>query len=539
MKKKTHSGRPRRKTSFRKHFARREFSPGHKASPAPGKKSRIEVDPANAGGDFSYILERYDFPSGFDKRCRDEAARACKKNTAPGERLDLTAENIITIDGETARDFDDAVSINTITSGFLLGVHIADVSHYIAMNSWLDREAQKRGNSVYLLDQVIPMLPEELSNDLCSLVEGKPRLTCSCFMHISMQGKILSYDFKKSLIKSRKRCTYREVQDILDGKKADTELESLLAKASVLARLLGEKRLEFGSIDFETDEQQITLDAKGFPVEIKRKQRLFSEQIIEEFMLCANICAAEKLTVQKTGIFRVHDAPDEKKIRTFLETVHDLGYRIKEAGHKNRYQAFLENITDEERKRVLSTLLLHCMKQAKYSVNNTGHYGLGFPRYTHFTSPIRRCSDLIVHRMLFADSGRLVYSADELEKIAEKTSLCERTAVEAERDLYKIKSARFMAGLIGKIFNTVVSGIIPRGIFVQDPATGIEGFVSAYAFPESSRYNEEKKIFQKKDGSPLYFTGDRIRVKLIKVNTARCFIDFVPVESQKFSNRHF
>ncbi len=500
--------------------------------------------------DFNNLVARYDYELEFPRSVREEAEAIHKKGVEDDlSRLDLQKDFVITIDGETAKDFDDAVSLDFRDDVYHLGVHIADVSHYVEKDSKLDKLAVRRGTSVYLIDHVIPMLPEVLSNDLCSLVEGKPRLTFSCLMEIDASGKMLRYQFKKSVIKSRRRSTYTEIQKVLDGNlDLGPEFKEKVILFNNLKGILFRKRMREGSINLESDELFFEPGKAGRIVKIFPKLRLESERIIEEFMLSANICAADFLSKAGAGVYRIHESPDEEKLLRFKHLVGLRGHRLgggfvnplQQKG-KNHLNDFIESIKDASERKLFSFLLLTSFKQARYSDANVGHYGLAFPLYTHFTSPIRRYPDLLVHRLIHHalkkdERGKhlkALYHGSDLERLSTESSSLERKAVAAEREYHKIKSIRYLSERIGATFDTLVLGIIPRGIFVRDLETGVEGFVDGFFLEryagENLRYDEKDLVFRKRSGETAFSIGQKLRVELVSVNPERLFVDFRPV----------
>ncbi|MFC1504600.1 ribonuclease R family protein [Spirochaetota bacterium] len=504
----------------------------------PGK-SDVFIDPEKPEKDIIYILQKYrydrSFPTDVNNAVKGFNERMIEKEA--NDRTDLRKMTTVTIDGDDAKDFDDAISIEFNDNIYTLGVHIADVSFFVKSGSAGDAESEKRGTSVYLIDTVVPMLPEKLSNDLCSLKEGRDRLTFSCFMDISLHGDLKKYRFEKTVIQNTKRLTYKKVQSILDKKRGGKDAVGLLlVTAAELAEILYKKRIEMGAIDFESDEKEIMLKKDGSVASVIKKDRLFSERIIEEFMLMANKCAADVLASHRTGIFRVHGHPDEKKIENFERIAKEKGYGIKKHKTRNTYQHLLERITDKAEHEVLSYLLLISMQQAEYSIHNIGHYGLGFRKYTHFTSPIRRYPDLEVHRglkeILFGTalkSRKKRGGLKKLDLIAKKSSIAERKAVDAEREYNKIKSVRFMRGMLGEVFEAAVVGVLRRGIFVRCIENGIEGFVVKYDFEKRLYFNEKSNTFTDGRNRHVFEIGSKLKVRLASVNIEKMMIDFTPV----------
>ncbi len=467
------------------------------------------------------------------------------------DRVDLSKEIIFTIDGEDAKDFDDAVSLRKEGDRYHLGIHIADVSHFIKENSPLDEEALRRSNSVYLVNKVIPMFPEPISNYLCSLVEGQYRLTYSCFVEIDLNGRIKSYDFKRSVIKSIRRCTYQEVEEFLNKKKSlSPKIDNVLILMNELKTILRQRRIEEGSINFASYEQSFVIGREKVQ-SVRMNPSLVSENLIEEFMLIANICAARALTDYGLGIYRIHDLPKTEKLISFERFVSQLGYRMPKLGTlnplqekgKNRYVIFLDGIDEPDIKRNLSFLLLISMSQAEYSIDNIGHYGLAFKKYTHFTSPIRRYPDLAVHRLLSyiyknkitkleLSSSKKKKPTKELrthlKKVARLASENERKAIDAEREYSKVKSMRYLQDHSGQVMEAMVMKVKENGIFVQILDTGMEGFINMYDLEPDLFFDPDRESYKRKK-KVIYELGTHLHVKLSSLNFNKLFIDFKPI----------
>lgn len=467
------------------------------------------------------------------------------------DRVDLSKEIVFTIDGEDAKDFDDAVSLRKEGDRYHLGVHIADVSYFIKENSPLDEEALRRSNSVYLVNRVIPMFPEPISNYLCSLVEGQYRLTYSCFVEIDLDGRIKSYDFKRSVIKSIRRCTYQEVEEVLNKKKSlSLKIDSALILMNELKTILRQRRVEEGSINFTSYEQSFVIGREKVK-SVKMNSSLISENLIEEFMLIANICAARTLTDYGLGIYRVHNLPKTEKLISFERFVNQLGYRMPKSGTlnplqekgKNRYVIFLDRIDDPDIRRNLSFLLLISMSQAEYNIDNIGHYGLAFKKYTHFTSPIRRYPDLAVHRLLsyiyknkttklelFPSKKKkpIKEFKNHLKKISQLASENERKAVDAEREYSKVKSMRYLQDCFDQVMEAMVMKVKENGMFVQILDTGIEGFINMYDLEPDLFFDPDREAYKRKK-KVIYELGTHLHVKLSNLNFNKLFIDFKPI----------
>lgn len=478
--------------------------------------------------DFSNLLFKYDLSDNFLDKSLEELKIYDKLDFEAiyAKRKDLSSNFIITIDGETAKDFDDAISVSKEENDrYRLGVHIADVSFFVHAGSSLDLEAFDRGTSVYLIDRVVPMLPFRLSNDLCSLVEGRKRLTLTCDMTINSKGEIYSYEFYFSVIENKRRTTYKEVESVLSGENSfGDEFDAFIKLCLELRNILHAKRVNEGSVEIESNELDFKLDGEGHVIDVHEKERLFSESIIEEFMLSANQCAANFLKKHDTGIFRVHEAPYLEKLEAFNEIVKQKGFDLPKGGSfnpllkkaKNKYQIFLEQIKDRSLKKIFSYYLLTSFNKAVYDENSVGHYGLAFKNYTHFTSPIRRYPDLIVHRLIqkIMASKIILYKKKALTDIAKQSSHRERRAVDAEREYWKLKSMRYLQNKIDEKFECIVSGKTEFGYFLKELKTGIEGFCQySYYLPPK----ENKSEFE---------VGDRVWAKLVSLDFRNVHIDF-------------
>jgi len=455
-------------------------------------------------------------------------------------RKDLTDKLIITIDGDDAKDFDDAISIDLLENGnYCLGVHIADVTHYVKKDSAIDRAAFSRGTSVYLIDTVVPMLPFELSNELCSLKPNKVRLAVSVFMEITPRGKVEGYEICESFIKSSNRMTYANVTKILDGdEKLCTQyahLVSMLHQMKRLAAILKKKRISEGSIEFETHESKITLDHSGQPLSVERYPITLSNGIIEEFMLICNVTVAKHLVAKGLPcVFRVHETPDAMRLERLGEILPILGidYPLGVNPRPRDFQKILELVKTEEISEVVNYLLLRSMAKAKYSEKNQGHFGLGFDTYCHFTSPIRRYADVAVHRILKESlkgdlSERLIKHYKEVAVSAAVTaSVTEINAAEAELQWKSVKKAEYMANKIGERYSGTITHIMPSGFFVELPDT-VEGFVAASTLEDDIYVLEENGVSMVGLSTKRAFTvGDRIEIKVAAVDTERVFVDF-------------
>ncbi|MBN2605612.1 MAG: ribonuclease R [Bacilli bacterium] len=456
-------------------------------------------------------------------------------------RRDLRDEMIITIDGDDSKDFDDAVIVKKLSNGnYHLGVHIADVSHYVTKDSVLDLEAYERGTSVYLPGRVVPMLPVNLSNHICSLVPNEDRLTISCDMEIDKSGKVIKNDIYPSVIKSYKRMTYSKINKIFNG---DIELNNeyidlieMFYDMRNLAKILKKKRDKIGSINFETDEAYITLDEDGKAVDITLRERGISENIIEEFMLKANQVVAEHVFwLNLPFIYRIHDKPKPEKIERLVRMSTALGYKIKGKTEISNFelQKLLETVEGTPSEKGINLLMLRSMQKAIYSENNVGHYGLAFSHYTHFTSPIRRYPDLIVHRLLreyfFLGNQSLDtihYYQEHMPAIAKQASETERRAMLLEREVVDMKKAEYITRYINKVFDGIISSVTSFGIYVTLPNT-VEGLVHISELADDYyTYDENLMLLVGERKKKIYRVGDNVRVKVTNTNIFDGEVDF-------------
>lgn len=498
------------------------------------------------GVDILSIIRRYDLPEAFPEEVLEEA-EAIPDTIDPKElegRRDLRDKKMVTIDGADAKDLDDAVSVERLPNGnYLLGVHIADVSYYVKEGSALDREAYRRGTSVYLVDRVIPMLPHRLSNGICSLNPRVDRLTISCEMEIDAEtAEVVRYEIFPSVIRTNERMTYDAVRRILVDN--DPELieryEDLVDDFRLmeeLARKLRQKRMERGAIDFDFQEAKILVDEQGKPIDVQVRPRTIAEQIIEEFMLKANETVAEHFYwLRVPFIYRVHEDPDPEKMQAFLEFVSTLGYVVRGKAdkiHPRALQQLLEAVKGTPEEQVISTVMLRSMKQARYEAECRGHFGLSTPYYTHFTSPIRRYPDLIVHRMIrrMWEKGGVAPEEEEalherMRQIAEHSSERERIAVDAERETEDLKKAEYMLERIGEEFDAVVSSVTSFGLFVRLPNT-IEGLVHiSYLTDDYYHFHEKHLALVGERTGNVFRIGDAVRVRVLNVNVDEHTIDF-------------
>jgi ribonuclease R len=491
------------------------------------------------------ILRKHDLPDRFPEDALAAAA------SVPGVihaddlkgRIDLRERVTVTIDGENARDFDDAVSVQKEGRGAIrLWVSIADVSHYVRPGSPLDREAYLRGTSVYFPDRCIPMLPEELSNGICSLNPYLDRLTVTAEILFDKAGAIMESSFYPSIIRSSARLTYTAVKKILsdnDPQLTDTYSALLedLKLMETLALCLMEKRKKRGSIDFDLPEPEIILDLQGETLAIIRAERNLAHRIIEEFMLAANEAVASFIEARNIpSLYRVHEPPDPLKIHDFREFIYNFGYEFSMTGDKIRpgeFQRLLEQAEGKPEERMINEVLLRCMKQARYSAENLGHFGLSASCYTHFTSPIRRYPDLVVHRILKeAIKGKLKEReiqrlGDTLPEIAAHSSRRERVAMDAEREIVELKKMQFMQDKVGEEFDGFITGIMPHGFFVELIDLFVEGLVHVSMLPRDFyQYIEKQHALFGENSRRFFRIGDKVRVKLVNVSLEKKQMDF-------------
>ena len=487
-------------------------------------------DKDNPQYDHEVIIKKYGFPEEFPLSVEREVKKL-KMDKNYDSRIDLRDEVIYTIDPETAKDFDDAISVEKDGDFYKVGVHIADVSYFVRENSAIDKEARKRGFSVYLIDRVIPMLPERLSADLCSLKPGEDRLTFSVFIWLDKKGNIQEVDFKKSVIRSKARLTYEDAQRILYGDKPVSKntilnidyeiLRKNLLLASEVAQILREKRYkEEGFLDFEFPEPEIMLSPKGNVKEILMKRSLWTNKIIEEFMILANRVVAEYFSqLNIPTIYRVHEEPDKKKLKEFIYFSSKI-FGIECEGYT---QFDLQTIIKEAEKReegnLIKYLLLRSLMRAKYSVENVGHFGLGIKNYLHFTSPIRRYPDLVVHRLLWSalNKKRVFKDIGLLEKISEECSFKEEIIDKAEQDLLKIKTLRYLKGKTGEIFEGIITHVDETRLVIELSDFMVEGEVYLQNIGGRWKFIEsDYKVVEKYTGKSFQI-GQKLKVEIIEV----------------------
>lgn len=505
-----------------------------------------------AGVDMMSLIKEYDLPYEFPEPVIQEAR---KINSEVDEndiknRRDLREEEIFTIDGEDAKDLDDAVNVKKTDNGnYILGVHIADVSYYVKEGSFLDKEAILRGTSVYMLDRVIPMLPVELSNGICSLNAGKDRFAISCIMEINTKGQVVSSDIFKSVINVTERMSYTNVQKILDN--TDKEVTKRYSEyiehfklMEELAHILKDRRAKNGSLDLDIPETKVVLDKRGMAVDIKKYETTFANEIIEQFMLTANETVAEKFYwLEAPFIYRVHEAPDMEKVTELNKFLFNLGYRVKcnkEEVHPTGFADVLEKIKGKPEERVISNLILRTLKVAGYESENKGHFGIASKYYCHFTSPIRRYPDLFIHRIIsrylkqnynLSDEQIEKYSVQSA-KYAETSSEREKVAQKVERESVDIKMAEYMENHIGEEYSGIISSITSFGVFVELENT-VEGMIRFDKLgDEYFIYDEDRKTLMGEKTKTMYHIGDKINIRVIAADKQTRRIDFEKVEEE-------
>lgn len=500
----------------------------------------------DVGIDVLEVLESMDIVSEFPD---DVLAEANAISDSPSSkdligRVDLRQEITFTIDGADAKDLDDAIHIKPLANGnYELGVHIADVSYYVTEGSALDREAVARGTSVYVTDRVVPMLPERLSNGICSLNPNVDRLTQSAIMEIDSNGRVLNHQICQSVIKTTYRMTYSAVNDMIAGNQESLETYAAIAESVEhmvkLHKILEKMRVKRGALNFDTSEARIIVNDKGMPVDIVVPQRGIAERMIESFMLAANECVAEHFAKAKLPfIYRIHEEPKAEKLQKFIDYASVFGIQIQGTANKITQEAlqnFMAKVEGKPGAEVLNMMLLRSMQQARYSENNHGHYGLAAEYYTHFTSPIRRYPDLLVHRMIRdytqATEDKRDHFAQVIPELASSSSRLERRAIDAERVVEAMKKAEYMEEYVGDEFDGIVASVVKFGLFVELPNT-IEGLIHITSLPEYYQYNERTMTLQGEKSGKVFKVGQAIRVKLTKADKETGDIDFEYLPSE-------
>ena len=499
------------------------------------------------GVDILSIIYKYGINTVFSDEVVDEL-RKIPNNVLEEDKIgrrDLTNEVIFTIDGADTKDIDDAISLKILSNGnYQLGVHIADVSYYVREGSAIDNEAMDRGTSVYLVDRVIPMIPHELSNGICSLNEGVERLAISCVMEFNNKGKQVNYEIFPSVIKSNKKMTYSNVNRIIENQENVSGYEEYfdtLLKMKELAHILRKAKEDRGYLDFDVDEAKIIVNDKGMAIDVVKRERGEGEKLIEDFMIAANECVASHIYYMSLPfIYRVHEYPKEEKLREFLEFVSSLGYNLLgdlKDNHPKTLQRILNELKTKKESKILSTLMLRCMQKAVYKPVNLGHYALGSKCYTHFTSPIRRYPDTTVHRLLRTylfenklDNNTLSHWEDKLVYIAEHSSLKERSSIDCERDVDDMKMAEYMESHIGEEFVGMVSSVTNFGMFVELDNL-IEGLVPLRDMPDFFHFDERTLSLTGEKSHVKYTIGDIVKVKVVRASRIDATIDFEVVQN--------
>ena len=513
---------------------------------AEGKIIEVLGNVNEAGVDMFSIIKEHNLPAKFPELVVEEAKKFGDKIDEKDirNRRDFRNKNIFTIDGEDAKDLDDAVRVEKLENdNYRLEVHIADVSYYVKENSLLDNEAILRGTSIYMLGRVIPMLPRELSNGICSLNQGEDRFTLSCIMEIDQKGNVISSDICKSVICVTKRMNYTDVQKILDGKD-----ESILEKyepyidefkiMEELANILKKRRIENGYLNLDIPETKIELDIDGKAIGVGKYETSFANEIIEQFMLTANETVAEKFYwLQAPFIYRVHEEPDLEKVKELNKFLYNYGLKIKASKdniYPKEFAKVLEQIKGKEEERVISTLILRTLKLAKYEPENKGHFGIASKYYCHFTSPIRRYPDLFIHRVISKYlENNYVIDDEEYEILEEqakdrsiKSSEREKVATEVEREADKMKMAEYMESKVGEEYDAIISSITSFGVFAELENT-VEGLIRFEALgDEYFIYDEERKILIGEVTNKTYKIGDKIRIRVLRASKELREIDF-------------
>ena len=506
---------------------------------AEGKIIEVLGNVDEAGVDLLSIVKEYGLSNEFSKEVLAEAKKVSKfdKNEIE-KRTDLRTLDMFTIDGEDAKDLDDAIYVEKLKNGnYKLIVSIADVSHYVKDKSELDKEARLRGTSVYMFDRVIPMLPVELSNGICSLNQGEDRLALTCFMEIDRKGQVISSDVKKTVINIKRRMSYTNINKILNNldEKVVEEYKEFMPSFKLmeeLALILKKKRLDHGYLNLDIPESKITLDKNGVAIDVRKYETTFANEIIEQFMLITNETIAEKFFwLEAPFIYRVHEEPDYEKILETNKFLFNIGYKIKATKDNIRPKAFsevLDKIKGTEYEKVISTLILRTLKVARYESENKGHFGIASKYYCHFTSPIRRYPDLYIHRIIseYLEKGynlsedRINYLYKKAEKYAKRSSECEKIATKAERDGEDIKKAEFMQDKIGNEYEAIISSVTNFGMFAELENT-VEGIIRFENMgDEYFIYNESNKSLTGEKTKRVFKIGDKINIRVIEANKA-------------------
>lgn len=496
------------------------------------------------GTDILAIVKSFGIPSEFPEKVMKQAQRVPDHvlDADRDGRLDLRYLQTVTIDGEDAKDLDDAISLTKEGDIYHLGVHIADVSNYVQYNSALDREALKRGTSVYLADRVVPMLPERLSNGICSLNQGEDRLALSCLMDIDEKGKVVSHQIAETVINVNERMCYTDVKNILEDtdEEAKKRYEALIPMFFMMKELSGilrNSRHHRGSIDFDFPESKIILNAAGKAIDVKPYEANVATKIIEDFMLMANETVAQEYCTEEIPfVYRTHDNPDPEKVESLLTLLHNQGVKIQKAKEEitpKEIQQIIESIEGLPNEAMISRLVLRSMKQAKYTTECSGHFGLAAKYYCHFTSPIRRYPDLQIHRIIkdnlrgrLMREGRTEHYTEILDEVARQSSVCERRADEAERESDKLKKAEYMSYHLGEEFEGIISGVTGWGLYVELPNT-VEGLVHVNTLRDDYYvFDQESYELCGEMTKKVYKLGDKVRVRVADADKMLKTVDF-------------
>ena len=505
-----------------------------------GKIIKVLGSSTNSKNMIEALIYREGLSEEFSNEAMQQTKEVIKEKIDYSNRKDLTKLPIITIDGADAKDLDDAVYVEKLENGnYKLIVAIADVSHYVKKDTVLDLEARHRGNSVYLVDRVLPMFPKEISNGICSLNEKEEKLTFSCEMEIDLKGDVVNYEVYKSVIKSVHRMTYKDVNAILDGDKdlinEYSDIYEMLNKMLELSKILRAKKFTRGSIDFELPELKVVLDEDNNKVEkVLLRDREEGEKIIEDFMIAANETVAERIYwLELASIYRTHEKPDREKIVGLNEILAKFGYKIPNFDnlHPKQFQEIIERSKDKETSMLVHKTILRALKQARYTVEDIGHFGLSSSHYTHFTSPIRRYADLMVHRVLFSsiDNSVKQLKLTDLDEIAQHISKTERVAMKAEDESVRIKLVEYMQKRVGETFNVMVTGFAQKKVFFEtdehiecswDVTTAINYYV----------FNEENYCMEDTNSDTVFRLGDKIDVVLKRADLLTLEIAVIPLD---------
>ena len=524
-------------------FPKKEKSP-------EGKIIEVIGNIDEAGVDMLCLIKKFNLPYEFPKFVLDEAKsikEEIEKKDIPN-RVDFREKEIFTIDGEDAKDLDDAISVEiNELENYILSVHIADVSYYVKENSKIDKEAINRGTSVYMLDRVIPMLPKKLSNGVCSLNAGKDRYTLSVVIEINKEGKVISSDIIKGIINVTERMSYKDVTKILENsdKKIVKKYEKYINHFKLmeeLAKILEQKREEQGYLDLDIPESKIILDKQGRVINVKKYETTFANTIIEQFMLVANEVVAEKFYwLEAPFIYRVHETPEMEKITELNKFLYNFGYKVRGSKDNIYPKAFsdvLKMTKGKAEEKIVSNLVLRTLKIARYENENKGHFGIASKYYCHFTSPIRRYPDLFIHRIIskYIENGYNIkdkYIEEHrvlAQKYAEMSSEKERNAVKAERESIDMKKAEYMEGKIGEVYDGIISGVTSFGVFVELDNT-VEGLIRFENLgDEYFIYDEERKTLTGENTNIVYKIGDKIKIKVIEANKNLQRVSFAKYE---------